>query len=167
MRRCEKLAEYKEVIITDMISARKILIENRLLRNSEEIELFENAIENILNEENYEDIKYLCEGFDDCTEDDEVMFGLVHAIESYDSAFDSSVTMKVFVNSIPDVIPYAKEWMKTMLKRILNDEHIRRVLNHTISDSDDKVKTTFIQLLNEISNENPERFKLVVNEVLE
>ncbi len=41
MRRCEKLAEYKEVIITDMISAKKILIENRLLRNSEEIELFE------------------------------------------------------------------------------------------------------------------------------
>ena len=58
MRRCEKLAEYKEVIITDMISARKILIENRLLRNSEEIELFENAIENILNEELRENNKY-------------------------------------------------------------------------------------------------------------
>lgn len=167
MRRCEKLAEYKEVIITDMISARKILIENRLLRNSEEIELFENAIENILNEENYEDIKYLCEGFDDCTEDDEVMFGLVHAIESYDSVYDVSVTMNEFVNSIPDVISYAKKWMKTMLKRILNDEHSRHVLNQIISDSDDKVKTTVIRLLNEISNENPERFKLVVNEVLE
>ena len=44
MRRCQKLAEYKEVIITNMISARKILIENRLLRNSEEIELFERSV---------------------------------------------------------------------------------------------------------------------------
>ena len=57
----------------------RILNENKLLRTNEEIEKFECAIENILSNEDYKDIKYLCTGFDDNTEDDEVMFEIGRA----------------------------------------------------------------------------------------
>ena len=108
----------------------KILNENKLLRSNEEIEKFECAIDNILNNKDYMDIRYLCTGFDDSTENEEVTFGIVHAIESYDSIADTNLTLKEFIDAIPNVYSYAKEWIKIMNKRILNDdesleEHIK------------------------------------------
>lgn len=58
----------------------KVLKENRKLKNDNEIEIFEDAIEKLL-ETN--DVKCLYCGFDNDTEEEEVMFGLVHAVESY------------------------------------------------------------------------------------
>lgn len=64
----------------NILEEMKILNENKLLRTNEEIEKFECAIENILSNEDYKDIKYLCKGFDDNTEDDEVMFDLILSV---------------------------------------------------------------------------------------
>lgn len=55
---------------------------NRLLRDESEVEKFEKAIENILDMNDVNHIEILCQGFDDLTENDEAMFGLIHAIES-------------------------------------------------------------------------------------
>lgn len=144
----------------------KILNENRLLRTNEEIEKFECAIENILSNKNYKDIKYLCTGFDDNTEDDEVMFGLIHAIESYDHLADIKLTLKEFVDSIPNIHSHAKEWVKTMNKRILNDENS---LDEYIKISENcsvESKLILIELMNEVKKDNPERFSQPVNKFL-
>lgn len=144
----------------------KILNENKLLRTNEEIEKFECAIENILNNEDYKDIKYLCTGFDDNTEDDEVMFGLIHAIESYDRIADMKLTLKEFIHSIPSVHSYAKEWIKIMNKRILNDENSLKEYIEIAKNCDEKLKLILIELMNEVKKDNPERFSQPVNKFL-
>lgn len=143
-----------------------ILKENRLLRNNEEIERFENALENILNNKNYKDIKYLCSAFDDNTENDEVMFELIHAIESYDSIFEIQDTMTEFVKFIPDVISHAREWTKILIKRILNDENSLQVYTEVFNSCDNNVKAILINLMNEIKVDNPNRFQCSVDMIL-
>ena len=144
----------------------KILNENKLLRTNEEIEKFECAIENILSNEDYNDIKHLCTGFDDNTEDDEVMFGLIHAIESYDRIADMKLTLKEFIDSIPRVYSYAKEWIKIMNKRILNDENSLEEYIKIAKNCDEELKLILIELMNEVKKDNPERFSQPVNKFL-
>lgn len=144
----------------------KTLNENKLLRTNEEIEKFECAIENILSNEDYKDIKHLCTGFADNTEDDEVMFGLIHAIESYDRRTDMKLTLKEFIDSIASVYSYAKEWIKIMNKRILNDENSLEEYIKIAENCDAELKLVLIQLMNEVKKDNPERFSQSVNKFL-
>lgn len=144
----------------------KILNENKLLRTNEEIEKFQCAIENILSNEDYKDIKYLCTGFDDNTKDDEVMFGIIHAIESYDRIADMKSTLKEFIDAIPSVYSYAKEWIKIMNKRILNDENSLKEYTKIAKTCDEGLKLILIELMNEVKKDNPERFFEPVNEFL-
>lgn len=58
-------------------SATQQLRDNRLMKDTEQIKLFEEALEEIGAEENVAHIAALCQGFDDNTEHQEVMFGLV------------------------------------------------------------------------------------------
>ena len=69
------------------------LYNNRLLRNRQEIEKFEEGLELASQAIQEDDISELCSIFDDNTMDDEVMFGLVHLIEIFSSekAFESTV----------------------------------------------------------------------------
>ena len=150
----------------NIVNEVKILNENKLLRTNEEIEKFECAIENILSNEDYKDIKYLCTGFDDNTEDDEVMFGLIHAIESYDRIADVKLTLKEFIYSIPSVYLYAKEWIKIMNKRILNDENSLQEYIKIVENCDVELKLILIELMNEVKKDNPERFSKPVNKFL-
>lgn len=144
----------------------RILNENKLLRTNEEIEKFECAIEKNLSNEDYKDIKYLCTGFDDNTEDDEVMLGLIHAIESYNRIVDMKLTLKEFINSIPSVYSYAKEWIKIMNKRILNDENSLNEYIEIVKNCDEELKLILIELINEVKKDNPEIFSQPVNKFL-
>ncbi|PAF37579.1 hypothetical protein CHH58_07975 [Terribacillus saccharophilus] len=65
----------------DILVELQNLKDNRLLRDDQEVEKFEKAIKNILKMKDGNNIPLLCQGFDDETENDEVMFGLIHAIE--------------------------------------------------------------------------------------
>jgi hypothetical protein len=67
-------------------------------------------------------ISNLCLGFDDETEHDEIMFGLVHAIESYDKTFGLEKSLTKIAESFPVMLPQAKEWTKIIHKRILNQD---------------------------------------------
>ena len=144
----------------------KKLQENKLLRTNGEIEKFEEAIDNILSFENYEHIKYLCTGFDDNTKDDEVMFSLVHAIESYDNIVESRLSLKEFLYAIPNVYSYAKGWVIIMNKRILNDDNSLKSYIDVAKNCDNSLKMILIELMNEIKKDNPERFSQVVDKFL-
>ncbi|KML32051.1 Imm30 family immunity protein [Rossellomorea marisflavi] len=140
------------------------LIDNRLLRNEEEITAFEQAISSILDLKELNHIRNLCLGFHDATENDEVMFGLIHAIESYDDFFDPELSLKALAESIPYMLPHAKEWAKTLHKRILNHEPSFKVYKKVISTADDSIKETVLQLVNEIKERHPKRFETSVDE---
>lgn len=140
------------------------LIDNRLLKNEEEIAAFEQAISSILDLKEVNLIRSMCLGFHDATENDEVMFGLIHAIESYDDFFDSEQSLNELAGSLPYMLSHAKEWAKTLHKRILNHEPSFKEYKKVISTADDSVKEMVLQVLNEIKERNPRRFEPSVDE---
>ena len=140
---------------------------NRLLRDENEVEKFEKSIENILEMKDVSHIEVLCQGFDDLTENDEVMFGLIHAIESYDNIVDSEASLKVLANSIPKMLPHAKEWLKILHKRILNHEPSLNIYKEIIPTLDKDVQEYIISQLIVIKEKNPSKFEKSVNLILE
>jgi hypothetical protein len=150
----------------DILSLTQTLIENRLLRNQEEILSFEQTISSILNKKDLNHIRNLCLGFHDATEHDEVMFGLIHAIESYDNLFSSEQSLKELAASIPFMLPHAKGWAKTLHKRILNHDPSRKIYSKVISKSDVNIKVIVLQLVNEIKERNPGKFEATVAEFI-
>lgn len=140
---------------------------NRLLRDENEVEKFEKSIENILEMKDVSHIEVLCQGFDDLTENDEVMFGLIHAIESYDNIVDSEASLKVLANSIHKMLPHAKEWLKILHKRILNHEPSLNIYKKIISTLNKDVQEYIISQLIVIKEKNPSKFEKSVNLILE
>lgn len=147
-------------------SLTSILINSRILRTEIEIQQFEDAIANIVNMNELDHINNLCLGFDDATEHDEVMFGLIHAIESYDKTFGLKEPLQKLAQSIPSMLPHAREWAKTLHKRILNHPPSRRVYAEIISTSDTGIKRIVVQLINEIKVKNPNKFESSASEFL-
>ncbi|EIW19138.1 MULTISPECIES: Imm30 family immunity protein [Pelosinus] len=144
----------------------KKLQSSRLLRTKNEIEDFESSIENILNTKDYKNIKYLCLGFHDNTEDDEVMFGLVHAIESYYKLIGAKKYFEEFIHSITGDLDNAREWIKLLNIRILNDEPSLKEYIMVVRSSDQTIKNFLIDIMQEIKKDNPHKFSESVNEFL-
>ncbi|NYF25102.1 Imm30 family immunity protein [Sporosarcina sp. JAI121] len=140
---------------------------NRLLRDENEVEKFEQSIENILKMEDFNHIEILCQGFDDLTENDEVMFGLIHAIESYDNIVGSEASLKILANSIPKMLPHAQEWLKILHKRILNHEPSRNIYKKIIPTLNNDVQDYIVSQLTSIIEKNPSRFEESVNSIID
>ena len=151
----------------DVLSELTELKNNRLLRDENEVEKFEKSIENILKMEDVNHIEILCQGFDDLTENDEVMFGLIHAIESYDQIVSSDISLRVLANSIPKMLPHAKEWLKILHKRILNHEPSRNIYKEIIPTLNIEIQKYIVAQLNSIKERNPDRFEESVNSILD
>lgn len=151
----------------DIIVELTELKNNRLLRDESEVEKFEKSIENILDMKNVNHIEILCQGFDDLTEIDEVMFGLIHAIESYDKIVSSEVSLKLLANSIPKMLPHAKEWLKILHKRILNHETSRNIYKKIIPTLNNDIQKIVVYRLTSIKERNPSRFEESVNSILD
>lgn len=140
---------------------------NRLLRDEIEVEKFEKSIENILELKDVNHIEILSQGFDDLTENEEVMFGLIHAIESYDNIVSSEVSLEVLANSIPKMLPHAKEWLKILHKRILNHEPSRNIYKKVIPTLNNESQEYIISQLTSIKEKNSSRFEESVNSILD
>lgn len=143
----------------------QILINTRLLRTEQDIKRFEQTIAKIIDENNIDHIKHLCLGFDDATEHEEVMFGLVHAIEAYDKTYSMRTTLSLLADSLSSMLPQAKEWMKIMHKRIINHEASRKEYANVISKVNLDIKEIVVQQLDEIKIKNP-KFEEFVTEFL-
>ena len=117
----------------------------------------------LLDEHDHTLIPGLCAGFDDRTEDHEVMFGLVHDIES----FHGAAATREYILSIPSMLPHARGWVKTMTKRKLNNDESRREFTRVLQEMDEGSRDVVVDILNDIGSENPTRFRAVVEEVLE
>jgi len=107
-------------------------------------------------------VKDLCSGFDDQTEDHEVMFGLVHAIED----FEAKEGLFEMAKSIPSMLPHAKEWATILNYRVLNHEPSRKLYIKVLSKLDSTNKDTIVGIIKEIKDEDPARFENSANEVL-
>lgn len=138
---------------------------NRLLQSQKEISEFEEALNNLIGLGDKSVITGLCMGFDDDTEQYEVMFGLVHGIEHlYKESIEEGLYLIAL--AVPSVIDRAREWMEVLHYRILNHEQVRRIYGRVLAKLDEKSKEIIINLLNDIKSEDPEVFSNSVEEVL-
>lgn len=140
----------------------KVLKENRKLKNDNEIEIFEDAIEKLL-ETN--DVKCLYCGFDNDTED-EVMFGLVHAVESYYSSMNKEEYFRIFIDESKKIYNEASEWVKLMNIRILNDLESLDIYIGVVKQCSSEVKSFLINIMNDVLNEDKELFQEPVNKFI-
>ncbi|MDF2904203.1 MAG: hypothetical protein K0S25_1841 [Bacillus sp. (in: firmicutes)] len=137
------------------------LQKNRLLRNVNEVHDFEEAIQNIISLQDVNLVKDLCSGFDDQTNEHEVMFGLIHAIEE----FEGEQGLFEMAKAIPDMLPHAKEWATILHYRILNHAPSRQLYAKVLTKINLRAKNIIVGILKEIKNEAPERFESNVNEL--
>ena len=141
------------------ISSQICMLKNvRMLENDEQIILFEKLVKEIVNYSEAEHIKMLCSVFDDATENHEVMFGLIHAIESYDSKVGPEKSLEEVSKSIEVMKVNAYEWLMILHKRILNHAPSCLTYKTIIKDSDDKTKELVVELMRDIAKDNPGKF---------
>lgn len=140
----------------------KRLYDSRLLATQAEYEEFEDALENLADCTDRNIIRDLCMVFDDTTQDEEVMFGLVHLIEDFD--MESYLTQ--MPTALPKMIENGKEWAMVLNKRILNSDLYRIEYTKTLKEMNHEIKSVVINLLGEIISDNPKRFERPANEVI-
>jgi hypothetical protein len=94
----------------------QMLYDTRLMRDHEEVRRFEQALASHARHRSAEDLVDLFLVFDDECQTHEVMFGLVHYLES----FGLESFLRAFFDVLPKLSVHAKEWVETIHFRLLN-----------------------------------------------
>ncbi|MDJ0580083.1 Imm30 family immunity protein [Crocosphaera sp.] len=123
----------------------KTLKENRLMKTPEEVITFEETLENIAEDPHYEYLKDLHLILDDNCEQADIMFGLVHFLES----FELQKQIEAFIAVIPQLMITAPEWTKIIHYRIINDELACKNYQENLELANEKTPHFLYQLLNE------------------
>lgn len=94
-----------------------VLEANRLLRSPDEVACFEQTLEKLAQNPDSADLPSLHLILDDACEQPEVMFSLVHFLES----FDIQEQVQAFVQVLPELVKRAEEWAAILHSRMMND----------------------------------------------
>ncbi|MFM9266772.1 Imm30 family immunity protein [Tychonema sp. BBK16] len=122
-----------------------ILEANKLMRSPDEVIAFENALTSLADRPQDEDLPDLHLILDDRCEQPEVMFGLIHFLES----FDVSAQLQAFVTVVPQLMLVASEWTRILHTRILNDEDACRLYRDILHSLNPQEPNFVRQLLEE------------------
>ncbi|NER22701.1 MAG: hypothetical protein F6J86_30260 [Symploca sp. SIO1B1] len=96
----------------------QILEENKLMQSLEEVAAFEYALAQLAENLPKENLPALHLILDDRSKQPEVMFSLVHFLESF--ALDEQ--LQSFISVVPQLVATAPDWTRILHTRILNDE---------------------------------------------
>ncbi|MFB2979754.1 Imm30 family immunity protein [Microseira sp. BLCC-F43] len=122
-----------------------ILEANKLMRSPDEVTAFENALAELAKNPKTEYLPDLHLILDDRCEQPEVMFSLIHFLES----FDVSAQMKAFIAVVPQTILVAQDWTKVIHTRILNDDSACRLYRNLLHEVNSQQPNFIRQLLEE------------------
>lgn len=106
----------------------EVLEANRLLRSSDEVALFEQTLEKLAQNPDPTDLPSLHLILDDACQHPEVMFGLVHFLES----FDLQAQVQAFIQVMPDLVKRAAEWTAILHSRMMNDDVARSAFEERV-----------------------------------
>lgn len=105
-----------------------VLEVNRLLRSTDEIARFEQTLEQLAQNPDPVDLPRLHLILDDACEQPEVMFSLVHFLES----FEVQAQVQAFIQVMPDLVRRASEWAEILHSRMMNDPIARDMLEEKL-----------------------------------
>ena len=131
-----------------MINLLETLKKNRLMKTSEEVSIFEETLEKIAERADDKYLKDLHLILDDDCQKPDVMFSLVHLLES----FDTQKQLEAFIAVIPQLMITAPEWTKIIHYRIINDELACKIYQESLELANEKTPHFLYQLLNESVN---------------
>jgi len=112
----------------------EVLEANRLMRSPSEVAIFEQTLAELAQKPDLEDLPSLHLILDDACQQPEVMFSLVHFLES----FDVQSQVQAFIQVMPSLVKRAAGWTEILHSRIMNDEVAHavfeeRVRSHNLS----------------------------------
>lgn len=143
------------------------LRENRMMRNNQEVDKYEEAIAKIYEQNQLKFIPALCTGFDDKTEHEEVMWTLLHAIEDF-YAENPHEYDRIFLDIVDNniLLPHAEGWLDLLVTRTINDENSRETFKESLRGASDHVKQVIRHVLNKLIQEDAKQFRDSCIEVL-
>lgn len=106
-----------------------ILKENRLMQTQEQVNKFENALAEIADNPDEQNLSAYHLLLDDKCQQPEVMFSLIHWLE----AFDIEKQIAAFIEVVPQLMINAPEWTRVIHNRILNDESACKVYERLLN----------------------------------
>ena len=127
-----------------------ILRTNRLMRLKEEIFAFDNALIELAENPQGTDLQELHLILDDNCEQPEVMWGLVHFLES----FDAKEQLQALLNVIPQLVISAPEWTEIIHYRILNHEPTRFLYQDMLKFADFNTQQIVSKILSDIAQKH-------------
>jgi hypothetical protein len=127
-----------------------ILRTNRLMRSKEEIFAFDNALTELAENFQGTDLQELHLILDDNCEQPEVMWGLVHYLES----FDAKEQLQALLNIIPQLVISAPEWTEIVHYRIFNDEPTRFLYQDMLVAADSNTQQIGSKILSDIAQKH-------------
>ena len=137
----------------------KELIATKKLETNDEIERFEKVIESIIEVKELEDISILVKGFENETEDEEVMFGLVHSIDEYDEIFGMENCASYLLDGFKYMINNnADYWIDIFMIRILNSDEARAAYENVLREKGTVIKSIVRNSINRLVEDDKEAF---------
>ncbi|PSB17831.1 hypothetical protein C7B65_17380 [Phormidesmis priestleyi ULC007] len=124
-----------------------VLKANRLLRSPDEVTLFEHALEKLAQNPDPANLPSLHLILDDACEQPEVMFSLVHLLES----FDVQEQVQAFIQVMPDLVKRATEWTAILHSRIMNDAIARSAFEEKVRSMNTQKQSEIHHLLSLVS----------------
>ncbi|MEG4282869.1 Imm30 family immunity protein [Microcoleus sp. A006_D1] len=130
----------------------EILNANKFMRSDEEAMNFDFALAELALHSNREYLPALYLVLDDRCEQHEVMYGLIHFLES----FEIQDQLQAFIDAIDRMIVNAKEWTLILLYGILNQDLSRNLYSEMLHSTHFQNRDLCNTLLQEIAaNESP------------
>ena len=125
---------------------------NKFMRSDEEVMIFEFTLAELALHPNSEHLPELYLVLDDRCEQHEVMYGLIHFLES----FELKDQLQAFIDSIDRMIVNAKEWTMILIYGILNQDLARDLYSKMLHSTASPNRELCTHLLREIAaNESP------------
>jgi len=138
------------------------LYNNRKIDSKNQFKIFQASIEELANYSIPSHLlPQLMRVLDDSCESYEVMYGLIHLIESTGDEYIS-----ILVQNTSDLYPHAKRWLQTLYIAILNDEKSTLVLKNILKDSH-LINEPLRSIFSMIVKRNPNRFESKVKALME
>lgn len=125
----------------------EVLEANHLLRSPDEVAAFEQALAELAQNLNPDDLPKLHLILDDACQQPEVMFSLVHFLES----LDLQEQLSAFIQVLPDLVKRAAEWATILHTRIMNDAIAQAVFEELVRSMDIQEQEQTQQLLSSAS----------------
>jgi hypothetical protein len=131
-------------------SARK-LYDSRLMKTPAEVKSFEDAQVELFADRDPAVLPDFFAAFDDSTQHEEVMWGLVHTVEG----FDLKDYLGELGKTVPKLLPRAKNWALLLHQRVMNTKKALPIYRTVVASLPPEAREAVTKLLEEVRTTSP------------